>query len=407
VLKVLAATLSRLPAGTRVYVQGATGESAAVANLFETYAPDLAHLQLESCLVSGLNTRTYGQADEGPGLTTFMMNPALRPAGARLRIARLSYMEICRRWRTTPPDVAILNLAPSEAGRYSFSAFADFGPTIWPDARQCIGLVNGAWPRPKVSPTIEVGALDAVFKTDEVATRAPATPSATSRAVARHVAAQIPDHATLQLGIGAVPSAVCESLRGHRGLRLWSGLVGSGWMDLVDCGAARATGHVAGVAEADPQLLARLHDNPVVTFAPTRITHDILRLASADRFIAINSALEVDLWGQANLEWRGAEPISGLGGAPEFATAAKLSPKGLSIVALASTAQSGAVSRIVTHLSGPTVSLAAPQIDLVVTEFGTADLRGCDIAARAQRLMAVAAPQHRAGLERAWSTLVN
>jgi acyl-CoA hydrolase len=113
----------------------------------------------------------------------------------------------------------------------------------------------------------------------------------------------------------------------------------------------------------------------------------------------------VDLFGQANIEWRSGRLVSGLGGAPDFARAARASPGGRAILALPATAAGGSVSRIVARLDAPAVSLARDDADLVVTEHGVADLRGAAMEARAEALIAIAAPEHRDRLAEAWAAL--
>ena len=129
-------------------------------------------------------------------------------------------------------------------------------------------------------------------------------------------------------------------------------------------------------------------------------THGAAELAGTPRLMAINSALEVDLFGQANLEWRSGRQVSGVGGAPDFARGAMASAGGRSIIALPATA--GGASRIVARLTAPTVSLARHETDVIVTEHGVAELRGKTVGERAEALIAIAAPEHRGALQDAW-----
>jgi acyl-CoA hydrolase len=128
-------------------------------------------------------------------------------------------------------------------------------------------------------------------------------------------------------------------------------------------------------------------------------------LGATPRLHSINSALEVDLFGQVNVEWQGSALSSGVGGGPDFMRAATFSPGGRSIIALPATAERGMVSRIVARLARPSVSVARSDIDTVVTEHGVAELRDKGIDERAQALITVAAPQFRAELEEEWRAL--
>ncbi len=135
------------------------------------------------------------------------------------------------------------------------------------------------------------------------------------------------------------------------------------------------------------------------------VTHDIGRLAAVDRFVAVNSALSVDLFGQANLEHAGGRAVSGVGGAPDFAQAAKLSRGGVSVVALPAAFGAPPQSRIVPRIGDGMASLPRHLVDVVITEHGIADLRGRSVFERGEALIAVAAPEFQPGLEAAWSEM--
>ena len=187
-------------------------------------------------------------------------------------------------------------------------------------------------------------------------------------------------------------------------MRLHTGLIGDGALDLIHSGAM-APGPCAtvGVAIGSPMLYAGL-DHEHVQFQPVTVTHDTATLAGIDRLVTINSALEVDLFGQAYAEASSRGFLSGPGGASDYARGARLSRGGLRIVALPATA--GSISRIVVpgSATGP-VSLSRFDIDIVVTEHGVADLRKRDYPSRAAALIAIAAPKHRDSLAQAWAVI--
>ena len=131
------------------------------------------------------------------------------------------------------------------------------------------------------------------------------------------------------------------------------------------------------------------------------VTHSAAVLARAGRLVAVNGAIEVDLRGQANLEYADGVRISSLGGAPDFARAARRDAAGVSVVGLPAAAQKGVISRIVPVLQ-QRASLSARDVEVVVTEFGSADLRGVTGDARAERIIAIAHPDHRAALVQDW-----
>jgi 4-hydroxybutyrate CoA-transferase len=225
--------------------------------------------------------------------------------------------------------------------------------------------------------------------------------------IAGHIAALIDDGCTLQMGVGKVPTALAERLRDRRRLRIHSGLVSDGFANLMESGALDADFvHTACVASGTGGFYRWLPEARGLRIAGCEITHGALTLAALQRFVAVNSALEVDLFGQCNLEHAQGRAVSGAGGAPDFARAARMCAGGLSIVALNASYRKGMASRIVPALSaGAVVSLSRVDVDLVVTEFGVADLRHASVHERALALIGIAAPDFRDDLERAWSKL--
>jgi acyl-CoA hydrolase len=142
------------------------------------------------------------------------------------------------------------------------------------------------------------------------------------------------------------------------------------------------------------------HRNPAVQFRPTSVTHDVRRLAAIDRFVAINSAIEVDLTGQVNSETVSGRYVGAVGGAHDFLRGAQLSRGGLPIVALPSRA--GSVPRIVPRIRAP-VTVSRSDAAIMVTEHGVADLRGTTLKQRVQRMLAIAHPDDRNALESAYA----
>jgi acyl-CoA hydrolase len=232
---------------------------------------------------------------------------------------------------------------------------------------------------------------------------------AVERAIGRHVAALVPDGATVQVGVGAIPQAVLEALDGHRDLALHSLLVDAS-VALVERGvvtAARKPFHRGrlDIAEAmgTRRLFDFLHDNEGVNMESSAFVHDPDVVARLERFVAINSALEVDLTGQVNAETLGGRQVAGIGGQFDFALGASRARLGASVIALPSTGgRDGSVSRIVARLgAGSAVTTPRYLADWVVTEHGAARLRGLGERQRAAALIAVAHPRVREELDRA------
>jgi acyl-CoA hydrolase len=221
------------------------------------------------------------------------------------------------------------------------------------------------------------------------------------------VAALVPEHATLQLGIGAIPDAVLARLVDRRGLGFHSGMMSDRVVDLIECGAIDdahkgidAGCAVTGMLLGTERLFRFANENPRVAVRRPSYTHGALVLARVKRLFSINSALEVDLSGQVNAEAHNGRYIGTIGGQVEFVRGTRLSEGGVSVIALPATQGETRRSRIVASLSGP-VTTPRSDIDHVVTEFGAARLRGLSLVERARALIAIADPAHRETLERA------
>lgn len=301
-------------------------------------------------------------------------------------------------------DLALLQVSPPDSlGNCSLGIACDFTPAAWPRARRVIAHVNPGMPRTN-GPSVPWSKIEAVI---EVPTPLLAVPDATADVglgtIARRIAGLVPDGCTIQLGLGKLQAEVLRALSGHRQLRVHAGMVSDGLLALADSGALVAENAVTcGVAIGTDQLYARVPT--LARFAPVGETHDLSTLASIVGFTAINSALEVDLFGQTNGEFGGGRQISGVGGLADFARGARLAPGGRSIIALTAS-DAGGASRILPRLAPGPVSLSRMDADVVVTEYGAASIRTMDIDARAQALIAIAAPAHREPLERAWYDL--
>ncbi|TVT26111.1 acetyl-CoA transferase [Amycolatopsis acidiphila] len=217
------------------------------------------------------------------------------------------------------------------------------------------------------------------------------------RRIAEYVAELVPDGATLQLGIGAVPTAIGRCLVDRRNLAVRSTLVGDWLLDLASAGALRPGPAAVVISEAagSPELYKYVAES-AVQVRPVREVTGPAAAGAVENLVAVNSALQVDLTGQVNAEEIRAGFVGAIGGQAEYLRAAQRSAGGLAIVALPAAA--GQHSRIVRRLDPPTVTTARSHVDLVVTEYGLADLRGRSLRERTESLISVAAPQHRAAL---------
>ncbi len=387
-----------LPTRGTVLVGGCSAASALLADAVVAAGEEIGALTFTGIVLPGLNRATW-LANARCRFETFFMTPELRAGGEAVTFLPLPYTDILARWRRDPPDAALFSVAPpDEDGVCSFGPTVDFLAELWPLIPRRIVHLNPLLPRTKGPTGIPLAAIDAAIEAAEPPPTSPeAASDASTAAIAAHVAALIPDGATVQTGVGKLPGAVFAALRGHRRLKVHSGLIGDGVLDLVDAGAiADDRDVVTGVAVGTERLYAALPARGF-QFRPVSHTHAPAVLAAIPGLVTVNAALSVDLFGQAYAEVGPAGWLSGTGGATDFARGARAGG-GVRIVALPSTGKGG--GRIGAG-SGP-VTLGRTDIDVVVTEHGAADLRGLGHDARAAALIAIVAPEHRDTLARAW-----
>jgi len=310
---------------------------------------------------------------------------------------------------TIPCDVALVQVAPPDAsGRFSLGLGADHTRAAVDKARVVIAEMNRRVPQTTCDVSLSEADIDVLVETDRQPIQLPSpTVGELERSIAARVHAFIPDRATLQVGFGAIPEAIVAMLSDRRDLGVHSGMVGDSLVDLVERGVvSNAAKEIdAGVSitgvlfGTDARLYRFAHRNPALKLCPVSYTHAFDVLSRLPRYVSINSALEVDLTGQVNAESIGGDYIGAVGGQVDFVRAAGRSPGGASIIALASAAKGGTLSRIVAQLSGP-VTTARSDVDVVATEHGAVRLRGLALRERVRAMVGLAAPQHRESLAR-------
>jgi len=304
--------------------------------------------------------------------------------------------------QTHMPDVVLLHTTTPRDGRVSLGIEVNVLPAAVERARQRGGLVvaqmNPRMPWTFGDAELSLDLVDLALEVDEpLQSPMPRPPSRLAEAIGARVAALVPQGASLQLGIGAVPDAVLESLRGHRGLRLWSEMFSDGVLALRDAGAlAESERLVASFLFGSPELYAWVHRNPRVWMLRTEVTNDPGRIARQPAMTAINSALEVDLFGQANASWAGGRIHSGFGGQSDFVVGALHAAGGSAVIALPAWHPKADKSTIVGVLDGPVTSF---QHSWVVTEYGAAAIWPETSTQQASNLIAVAHPRARAALK--------
>ncbi len=305
-------------------------------------------------------------------------------------------------------DVVFVQLsAPDETGRYSFALENDYLQAAMARARVVIAEVNDQLPWTYFDGSLESTRIDYVVRTSEPPIELePAAFGPTEAKIARHIANYIEDGSTIEIGIGAIPDAVLADVGDRRNLGIHSGLIGDRVAELMEHGVitnARKpidTGlTVCGSLRGTQRLYKFAHKNPAIRMFTFMHTHRAEVLSQLDNFVAINSAIEVDLTGQINAEIASGVQVGGVGGQGDFLRGANLAARGHAIVAMPSTALEGKASRIVPRLTG-IVTTARSDADLIITEFGAAELRGQPLDERVRRMIAIAHPDFRESLER-------
>lgn len=336
-------------------------------------------------------------------------------ARRRLEIVPTHISQLSRSFAEGPldPHVALVVSAPPDSnGAFNIGPVAIHMPTVIKRARVVIAEVNPNVPWTMGDTTIPADQVDYVIHSQrplvEMVGRAPSPVDTT---IAENVARLVPDRATIELGIGAIPDMIARALTRRRDLGVHSGMLSDAIVDLLESGAISNrykeidTGcTVACIYFGTTRLFRVLHRNPSILVRESRYTHGARELLKLGRFFAINSAIEVDLTGQVGAESVGGRYFGTVGGQGDFQRAAIHSPGGRGIVALPAATPDGRISRIVAKLGGP-VTTSRADADTIVTEYGVAELRGRSLEERAAAMIAIAHPDHRAALAKARDAL--
>jgi len=355
-------------------------------------APELSRSFWHRALFIGPNARRAIREGRGEYIPVFLSDiPALFTRGL------------------VPLDAAFINVTPPDT-----HGFCSLGPSVDAtlaavrSARTVIAQLNTAWPRTLGNSFVHVSEIDLAIEVDRPPyAYEPGTPGELERRIAEYIADLVPDGATLQMGIGTIPSAVGLALRDKRDLGVHTEMFTDAVVDLVTAGVI--TGRrkeldrgkiVAAFMMGGADLYRFVHDNPMVEMREVDYTNDTAVIRRFRRMCAINSAIEVDLTGQVCADSIGWHLYSGVGGQMDFIRGAALAEEGRAIIALPSTTSDGKTSRIVCSLKeGAGVVTTRAHVQTIVTEWGVAQLHGKGIAERARALTAIAHPDFREELD--------
>jgi acyl-CoA hydrolase len=278
------------------------------------------------------------------------------------------------------------------------------------NAKMIIAQLNASMPRTHGDTFIHTSRIDLAVEVDIPPFEYPEEPvGEVERRIGEHIAELIPDGATLQLGIGAIPEATARALHDKKDLGIHTEMFTDPVMHLVESGAV--TGRrkeincgkvVSAFLMGTRKLYDFVDDNPLIELRPVDYTNDTAVIRRFRRMVAVNSAIQVDITGQVVADSIGPRFYSGVGGQMDFIRGAALAPEGRAIIALPSTAAHGTISRIVPFLDqGAGVVTTRAHVWYIVTEYGVAELHGRSIRERAEALIGIAHPDFRDELCRA------
>lgn len=398
-----------LEPGMTVFVAGATAEPREILESLQGEQDCCAGVHFVSVSIPGINGGDFSALHPEARSTAFFATDGNRASiqEGRTEFIPLNYSAIFDYLKHERQfDAVLAQLPPVQGGKVSLGISADFLPAVFDMAKLVIAEINERQPVPCDSVNWPADRIDLALACDRPVPQFPQQNADQETAViGSHVADLVNDGDCLQTGIGAVPAAALDALTDKNDLGFHSGLISDGVKTLVEAG--NITGKiVTGTTLGSEELIQWAGRAPDLMIRPVGYTHDPGVIRQIDNFVSINSAVEIDLFGQVNADMRGGRQWTGPGGAVDMMRGAALSKGGRSIVALKSTAAKGKRSRIVAALERGTAATALrTDIDCVVTEFGARRIRHLSTAARAEALIEIAAPEFRDQLRDDWKEL--
>ena len=398
----------------RIFLSGNCSVPQEVLSALVDYAPQLEDVEICHALTVGPADYVAPEMEGHLRVNTMFISNNIRKAVQEGRAdftpILLSEFTLLFKNKILPLDVALIHVSPpDEHGFCSFGIEVGLTKSPAESANIIIAEVNQQMPRTLGDSFIHVSRLNYLVPVDYTlpeTVMSEGGPDPVIDKIAAYIAELIPDGATMQMGIGAIPNAVLKYLSAKKDLGVHTELFSDGVIDLVESGTltnARKTLHVgkitAGFIIGSQRLYKWVDDNPIIELHPTEYINDPFVIAQNERMVAINSAIEVDLTGQVCADSIGPKLYSGVGGQLDFVYGASRAKDGVPIIALPSTAvmrDGKIISRIVSMLKqGAGVVTSRNHVRYIVTEYGIADLYGKTIRQRALALINIAHPDFR------------
>jgi 4-hydroxybutyrate CoA-transferase len=404
--------LHAVKSGDRLVLGHACGEPPTLVEALVARAPELADVEVIHMVAMGPAKFAQPGMEKSFRFNGFFVGAPTRNAVEERRgdYTPCFFSEVPRLFKkkTLPVDVVLLQVTPpDEEGFCSYGVSADYTQPAAECALIVIAQMNRRLPR-TAGAKIHLDALTYIVEKDDAMVElSPPKIGEVERKVGENVAALVPDGATLQMGIGAIPDAALMFLMDKKDLGIHSEMFSDGVVALAEAGVVtnrRKTIHtgkfVATFLMGTNKLYNFVNNNPDVEMRSVDYVNDPCVIGMHENMVSINSALQVDLTGQVNAEMIGGTQFSGVGGQVDFVRGASRSAGGKSIIALRSTAAKGTISRICRELDkGACVSTSRNDVHYVVTEYGVADLRGKSLQQRKEALIAISHPAFRSMLK--------
>ena len=405
-----------IKSGDSVYIQGSTSIPEVLVQAMTDRAPELRGVKVYTAFAIGRFDAPYAKAelrDSFEPLSFFVANnlrKAINEGVAQTIPAFLGEIPFLFRSGQVPLDVTLLNVSePDEEGYCSYGVSADLAFSAVECSKVIIAQVNKYMPRTFGDPVIHVSKIDAMVRGDEPLVEVPTViPNDVERRIGNFIAQEIPDGATLQIGVGGIPNAVLDALHGHKHLGLHTEAMTDGVVPLIQKGIIDNSlkklypgQSLACLCLGSQRLYDYLHNNRDVVIRDVAWTNDPQNIRQNPKVMAVNSAIEIDLTGQICADSIGERIFSGVGGQHDFMYGGALSEGGKCFIALPSITSKGQSKIVPTLTKGAGVVTTRFQTQYIATEHGIVYLRNKSLAERAKLLISIADPSVREDLERA------
>ncbi len=399
--------------GDKVFLHTAAATPVVLVEALAARASDLRGVEIVSAHTEGPVPYADDKLAKNFTINTFFVGSNIRPHvnSGRANYIPMFLSEIPDLFRSGQKqlDVAMITVSPpNKKGYCSLGCSIDISNAAMDSAKYVIAVVNPNMPCVHGNGIIHLDKIHAIVKADTpLFTLASKKPTEIENRIGQFIAELVEDGATLQMGIGGIPNAALANLQNHKNLGIHTEMFSDGLVDLVNKGAVTGLNKTTDVGKIVSSFVfgtKKVYDfidgNPIVEMRDADYVNDTRVIRLNPKVTAINSAIEVDLFGQVCADSIGPKQYSGVGGQMDFIRGASLSKGGKPIIALPSRTNKG-LSRIVSTLKkGADVTTTRAHVHYIITEYGVAYLYGKNLKERAKAIIEIAHPSFREQLER-------